>query len=131
MASHPHGENFAMKPFGNIMQLLVVLVASSATGICQSGVEVGVRGGIPFNAAFQSQINSPFRSYTSERAQYSVGPTVRVPIIDHVAVQLDAIYTHSRWDRSDAPGYYGDVLLASGYYDRWDFPILATAATSG
>jgi hypothetical protein len=119
--------------FGSIPPLLVVFLFCSATGICQSRIEVGVRGGIPFNEAFQAQINSTYTILTSDRPRYSVGPTLRARIgEEHLAVQLDVLYTHSRWDSKDAvPGYYGDVLTHSAHYNRWDFPVLATFATSG
>src|ERR1041385_9405911 len=117
--------------FGSILPLLVVFLCA-ASGICQSRIEVGVRGGIPLNEAFQSNINSPYSIITSDRTRYSVGPSIRAQIVPHFAVQLDGLYTHSRWDRRDAvPGYYGDVLTGSTHYNRWNFPVLATLATSG
>ena len=119
-------------PFRRIPPLLAMFLLCSATGICESRIEVGVRGGIPFNEAFQSQINSPYTILTSDRPRYSVGPTLRAGIGAHLAVQLDVLYTHSRWDSKDAvPGYYGDVLTHSAHYDRWNVPVLATFATSG
>jgi hypothetical protein len=127
-----NGKSDVMKNvFGNIRPLLVVYLLS-ATGICQSRIEVGLRGGIPFNEAFQSQINSPYTILSSDRPRYSVGPMLRARVAEHLAVQLDVLYTHSRWDSKDAvPGYYGDVLTHSAHYNRWDFPVLATLATNG
>src|SRR5262249_28751675 len=117
--------------FGIISGALLLSSVCSVTAISQSRIEVGVRGGIPFNEAFQSQLSPGTRTITSDRARYTVGPTIRTTLTEHVALQLDALYTHSRWDRADAPGFFGDVLLASAHYNRWDFPILALLETGG
>jgi hypothetical protein len=82
--------------FGNIIGLLVLLSVSSVTGISQSRVELGVRGGIPFNDACQSQLSSSTRTITSDRSRYTVGPTIRTRLTEYFAVQLDALYMHSR-----------------------------------
>ena len=102
----------------------------STTGICQSRIEVGVRGGVPFNDAFQSQLSSGTRTITSDRSRYTVGPTIRTTLTEHLAVQLDALYTHSRYDRVDTPGCVCNVLTSSVHYDRWDFPLLALLESS-
>src|SRR5690349_9529883 len=129
---HLRKSHVMKNPFRSIPPLLAMFLLCSATGICESRIEVGVRGGIPFNEAFQLQINSPYTILTSDRPRYSVGPTLRARIGEHLAVQLDVLYTHSRWDSKDAvPGYYGDVLTHSAHYDRWNVPVLATLATSG
>jgi hypothetical protein len=112
--------------------ILFVLLICSLPGWSQSEIEVGVRGGIPFTNAFQSQLSPTSTStYTSDRFRYTVGPTIRTVLAEHFAVQVDALYTHSRWDRLTAPGYYGDVLTTSAHFDRWDFPVLASVESSG
>lgn len=87
------------------------------------GIDLGVRGGLPFGDAFESLRTSNFE--TKGRNRYVVGPTLEIRLPAGLGVSLDFLYRRYQFETTASSG--GTVAKGAGQFEipvmlRYHFP---------